>query len=139
MTNRNADSILFPDGMCVLRCLWSCSTTRRDRSFLARSICITAAVAFGLLSQSGSFAQSTRRPPLLLPSGFQVSLFADDNVAHDVHSLTFNARGQLVVSGPGSVRTLIDLDGDGQVDRFQTFAEGPASGAQGMHFIRVFD
>ena len=75
------------------------------------------------------------KPPIRVPPNFEVTHVADDDVAHDIHSLTFDANGQLVVSGPGYIRTLIDLDGDGKADRFKTFAEAPISGAQGMYFM----
>lgn len=74
------------------------------------------------------------RPPIRVPSGFEVSLFADDDLAHNIYSLTIDAHGQVVVSGPGYVRTLIDSDGDGRADRYETFADGPKTGAQGMCF-----
>jgi glucose/arabinose dehydrogenase len=61
-------------------------------------------------------------------------LYADDELAHDIHSLTLDSRGRVVVSGPGYVRILLDSDGDGRADRFQQFADGPATGSQGMYF-----
>lgn len=74
-------------------------------------------------------------PALNVPEGFEAVLFADDDFAHDIHSLTFNSAGHLVVSGPGYVRTLQDIDGDGRADRVRTFADAPRSGAQGMFFL----
>ena len=70
-----------------------------------------------------------------VPDGFAVALFANDDLAHDIHSLTFNAAGQVVVSGPGYVRTLIDADGDGKADSAREFAAAPETGAQGMCFL----
>ena len=69
-----------------------------------------------------------------VPEGFRVELYADDDLAHDIHSLTLDSRGRVVVSGPGYVRILVDSDGDGRADRFQQFADGPATGSQGMYF-----
>ncbi|TWW08535.1 hypothetical protein E3A20_23380, partial [Planctomyces bekefii] len=69
-----------------------------------------------------------------VPAGFRVELYADDELAHDIHSLTLDSRGRVVVSGPGYVRILLDSDGDGRADRFQQFADGPATGSQGMYF-----
>ncbi|MEQ9407707.1 MAG: hypothetical protein RIK87_08255 [Fuerstiella sp.] len=74
-------------------------------------------------------------PAIKVPPGFQVDHFADDDLAHDIHSLTFDAQGRVVVSGPGYVRILIDTDGDGLADDFRTFADGPATGAQGLYFM----
>ncbi len=70
-----------------------------------------------------------------VPEEFQVNLFADDNLAHDIYSLTIDAQGRVVVAGKGYVRTLIDDNGDGQADRFQQFSDVPANGAMGMFFL----
>lgn len=70
-----------------------------------------------------------------VPDGFEVNLFADDNLAHDIYSLTVDAKGRVVVAGRGFVRTLIDDDGDGKADRFQQFSDVPANGAMGMFFF----
>ena len=71
---------------------------------------------------------------LSLPDGFELSLYADDELAHDIYSLTIDSEGRVVVSGTGYVRMLLDKDADGVADSFQTFADGPATGAQGMYF-----
>lgn len=72
---------------------------------------------------------------LKAPPGFQVTKFADDSLAHDIYSMTIDSLGRVVVSGPGYVKILIDSDGDGKADKTQTFADGPASGAQGLYFL----
>ena len=51
------------------------------------------------------------------PAGFEVSLFADDDLAHDIFSLTIDGRGDVVVSGPGYVRVLLDQDRMGKLTR----------------------
>lgn len=66
--------------------------------------------------------------------GFEVSLYADDDLCHDVFSMTVDAFGRIVVSGPGYVRILHDRDGDGKAEAATQFANGPASGSQGMYF-----
>jgi putative membrane-bound dehydrogenase-like protein len=70
-----------------------------------------------------------------VPAGFQVSLFADDDLAHDVYCMTTDSLGRVVVSGPGYVRILVDTDGDGKADQGKQFADGPVTGAQGMFFL----
>ncbi|MCA9056460.1 MAG: hypothetical protein KDA75_21675, partial [Planctomycetaceae bacterium] len=70
---------------------------------------------------------------LKAPDGFEVTLYADDDLAHDIHCLTIDAHGRVVVSGPGYVKILVDQDHDGQADEARLFAE-PKSGAQGMYF-----
>jgi putative membrane-bound dehydrogenase-like protein len=71
---------------------------------------------------------------LQVPKGFVVTQYADDQLAHDIFSLTFDAFGRVVVSGPGYVRILIDANHDGVAESYKQFADGPASGAQGMCF-----
>jgi putative membrane-bound dehydrogenase-like protein len=71
---------------------------------------------------------------LQVPPGFIVTQYADDRLAHDIFSLTIDSFGRVVVSGPGYVRILIDSNDDGVADSYKQFADGPASGAQGMCF-----
>ena len=66
-----------------------------------------------------------------VPAGFQVSVFADDDLAGNIYSLTVDSLGRVVVAGPGYVRILVDRDGDGRAESFKTFSNRPASGAQG--------
>ena len=70
-----------------------------------------------------------------VPEGFQVTRYADDALAHDIYSMTVDSLGRVVVSGPGYIKILIDTDGDGKADTAKQFADGPASGAQGMCFV----
>ncbi len=70
-----------------------------------------------------------------VPDGFHVEVFADDDLAHDVHSMTIDSKGRVVVSGPGYVRILIDSNHDGRADTFRQFADKPATGSQGMFFL----
>lgn len=72
---------------------------------------------------------------LKVPEGFRATLYADDDLAHDIYSMTIDSLGRVVVSGPGYVRILIDADGDGVAESFQQYADGPATGAQGMYFL----
>jgi putative heme-binding domain-containing protein len=69
---------------------------------------------------------------LRLPPGFQVTQFADDKLAPDIHCLTLDPRGRVIVSGRGYVRLLVDDDGDGKADRALDFAEAPKDGAMGL-------
>ncbi len=79
-------------------------------------------------------AQAQEFEGIRVPDGFRVTRYADDELAHDIFSLTLDSEGRVVVSGPGYIRTLIDTDGDGRADRFEQFSDKPASGAQGMFF-----
>lgn len=66
------------------------------------------------------------------PAGFEVSLFAGDELAHDIYSMTVDAQGRIVVAGAGYIKTLYDDDGDGKADRAVQFSDRPKSGAHGM-------
>lgn len=69
-----------------------------------------------------------------VPEGFHVSLYADDSLAHNIHSMTIDARGRIVVAGPGYVKILHDTDRDGRADKATLFSDMPQSGAHGMCF-----
>ncbi len=69
-----------------------------------------------------------------VPEGFEVTLFADDDLAHDIYSLTIDSFGRVVVSGAGYVRILNDTDADGKADSYVQYVDGPRTGAQGMYF-----
>lgn len=68
------------------------------------------------------------------PPDFEVSLYADDELAHDIFSMTIDARGRVVVAGLDYVKILEDTNADGRADRAKVFSTKPASGAHGMYF-----
>jgi len=80
-------------------------------------------------------AQSEDALGVRVPEGFEVSLYADDELAHDIYSMTIDSFGRVVVSGAGYVRILIDANNDGKAESFQEYASEPKSGAQGMFFF----
>ena len=84
---------------------------------------------------SGDRGRADEDVGLRAPEGFVVSLYADDDLAHDIFAMTFDSRGRVVVSGPGYVRILVDSDNDGKADQYKQFADGPSTGAQGMYFL----
>lgn len=69
---------------------------------------------------------------LRLPAGFEATLFADDQLAADIHCLTLDPTGRVVVSGRGYLRVLIDEDEDGKADRALDFRDAPRDGAHGL-------
>lgn len=71
---------------------------------------------------------------LKVPEGFEVREFATDEQAHDIYAMTIDPSGHVVVSGPGYIKVLIDGDHDGKAEQAIPFANGPASGAQGLCF-----
>ena len=58
---------------------------------------------------------------LVVPEGFEVTLYADDDLAHDIYSMTIDSRGRVVVAGAGYVRILHDRDGNGAADDYTEF------------------
>ncbi|MBX9681716.1 MAG: c-type cytochrome [Gemmataceae bacterium] len=97
-------------------------------------MCFRRLLALGilLLSASASFAQ----PQLGFeaPPGFEVTLYADDALATDIHCLTFDSKGRVVVSGRNYIKILEDANGDGKADRAILFSNVPKNGAHGMAF-----
>jgi putative membrane-bound dehydrogenase-like protein len=69
------------------------------------------------------------------PKGFEVSLFAGDDLAHDIFSMTIDRHGRVVVAGKDYVKILHDDDQDGKADRATLFSNLPKSGAHGMVFV----
>ena len=67
-----------------------------------------------------------------LPPGFVISEFAGDNLAHDIYTMTIDARGRVFVAGRGYIKLLSDDDGDGKADRAIEVADNPKDGAQGL-------
>lgn len=69
-----------------------------------------------------------------VPDGFEVSLYAGDDLAHDIFSMTTDAKGRLAVAGKDYVKILHDTDGDGKADQATLFVKASKSGAHGMYF-----
>lgn len=69
-----------------------------------------------------------------VPDGFEVTKFAGDELAHDIYSITTDARGRIAVAGGGYVKILEDADSDGQAEHAHLYSSKPASGAHGMYF-----
>ncbi|MHB8952161.1 MAG: DUF7133 domain-containing protein [Pirellulaceae bacterium] len=97
---------------------------------LLRSPWLPIAIFCAALLENGGDASAQ----LTVPEGFEFSLYADDELAHDIYSMTVDSAGRVVVSGAGYVRILLDEDADGVAESFQTFTDGPITGAQGMFF-----
>lgn len=69
---------------------------------------------------------------LRIPEGFEVVEWADSDLANDIHCLTVGPAGQVVVSGRGYVRQLVDERGTGKATRALDFAYAPRDGAMGL-------
>lgn len=92
----------------------------------------TIVVAIVLISSAVARAESDAN--FIVPDGFEVSLYADDDLAHDIFSMTVDAKGRVVVAGKDYVKILHDTDADGRADKATLFADRPRSGAHGMYF-----
>ncbi len=98
---------------------------------------LTSRILIGLVWLGAGWATAAHADDALgvrVPDGFEVSLYADDALAHDIYSMTIDAFGRVVVSGAGYVRILVDADNDGRAETFKEYATEPKSGAQGMFF-----
>jgi putative membrane-bound dehydrogenase-like protein len=102
------------------------------RTFLAIPLIFVLAAA-GILTHTDQL--SADETGIRVPAGFRVELYADDDLAHDIHSLTIDSFGRVTVSGPGYVRILIDADEDGRAETFKQFVDRPKTGAQGMFWL----
>lgn len=60
--------------------------------------------------------------------GFKITLFADHDLAPDVHAMTLDADGRPVITSAGYIQTLHDTDGDGRADKAVLFAETKTGG-----------
>lgn len=69
---------------------------------------------------------------LRVPAGFEVTEFADNTLANDIYCLTVDPRGNVVVSGRGYIRVLLDRKGSGRADTVLDFAGAPKDGAMGL-------
>lgn len=90
---------------------------------------------FFLTISSAAIGYTEDEIGVTVPQGFTVTKFSDDALAHDIFSMAIDSQGRVVVSGAGYIRILIDSDGDGKADTTKQFADGPATGAQGMCFF----
>ncbi|MAT15910.1 MAG: hypothetical protein CMJ46_11655, partial [Planctomyces sp.] len=91
---------------------------------------IVTIALFGCLLRP-TLGQEDLASQINVPEGFEVSVYATDDLAHNIFCLTFDAQGRLLVSGPGYIRALVDEDGDHQADRSIEFATD-TQGAQGL-------
>jgi putative membrane-bound dehydrogenase-like protein len=67
-----------------------------------------------------------------LAKGFAIREIAGPELANDIWSITIDARGDIVASGPGYIRILHDSNGDGLLDDATLFTKHP--GAMGLCF-----
>jgi putative heme-binding domain-containing protein len=68
---------------------------------------------------------------LRLPPGFEATEYADGTLAPDIHCMTLDPQGRVVVSGRGYVRVLVEGPA-GRAERALDFAAAPRDGAMGL-------
>jgi len=102
------------------------------RSWAERLLIVGVIVACAL-SSAGRVAAADELG-VQVPEGFEVTEFANDELAHDIYSMTIDSKGRVVVASAGYIKILIDSDGDGKADQTKLFSELPKNGAQGMCF-----
>lgn len=83
---------------------------------------------------SPSAASAAESLGFRVPDNFDVTLYAGDDLAHDIFSMTIDPGGRIVVSGKGYIKTLLDTDFDGAADKAMLFSDFPKGGAYGMCF-----
>ncbi len=67
-----------------------------------------------------------------LPAGFSITQVAGADLANDIYCITFAPTGELLVSGRGYIKQLIDTNGDGKFDQSVQIADHPKDGAMGL-------
>jgi putative membrane-bound dehydrogenase-like protein len=92
------------------------------------------AVVFAVLAGHPATAAGPDDLGLKAADGFRVSLYADETLANDIYAMTLDARGRVVVTGRGYVKTLHDDHGRGRADRASLFAT-TATGGMGLCFV----
>jgi len=70
---------------------------------------------------------------LRVAPGFKVTQIADHTIANDIFSMTLDAKGRVVVSSSGWIKTLVDKNGDGKLDDAQLFVN-TGTGSMGLCF-----
>jgi putative membrane-bound dehydrogenase-like protein len=98
---------------------------------------LAPALAALILSLASYAAVADEASPIGIraPEGFEVTLYAADDLAHDIYSMTLDPQGRVVVAGRDYVKTLHDDDGDGRAERATLYSAVPKSGAHGMLFV----
>jgi putative heme-binding domain-containing protein len=96
-----------------------------SKLFLCAAFCVWIALA--------SVNAGAQEIPVELPQGFSIQKVAGDELVPDASAMTVDSSGIPIVSGPGYVRRLIDDDGDGLFDKFETLAATKGI-AQGVWF-----
>jgi putative heme-binding domain-containing protein len=88
-------------------------------------------LAFALLLICCQQILAESLPGFRIQPGFEITEFAGSNLANDIHCMTIDSKGRIIVSGPGYIRILIDEKNEGRASKAIDFA-APKEGAQGL-------
>ena len=94
---------------------------------------VGAVVVWGAFLAAGQDLVPVNDLGLRVARGFRVTQYADASLANDIYAMTLDRRGDVVVTGRGYIRTLLDKDGDGIADGSREFAS-TATGGMGLCF-----
>ena len=84
------------------------------------------------------WASSQAQERFALGQGLSLKKIADNDMVPDCCSLAIDWNDQIVVSGPGFIRRLVDEDGDGVADRIQELFSRLDHGAHGLYFEQPY-
>ena len=90
-------------------------------------------LGLGLAATLTALGQANLGSAIKLQDGFKATLYSGPDLANDIYSMTLDAKGQVVVSSRGYIRTLHDTDGDNRADKAILFAKLD-HGSMGMMF-----
>ncbi len=91
-------------------------------------------LAYLALALITSLQLSNQVPEVKMPAGFEILPYADDSLASDIYCLSISPKGDVMVSGKGYFRILVDSNTDGKADSFRNFGQAPSDGATGLLF-----
>ena len=100
---------------------------------------LTWMISLALISSGSSpFASAQLTPSdqikIDLPDGFSIQHVAGNDLVPDAYCVAVSSQGEVVVSGGGYLRRMVDADGDGVFESTETLFEGKIAGAQGLCF-----
>lgn len=121
------------------------NTQRRQLILLARDI-ITAMPRFnmyrlavlsltvfsGAVSSFAAWSMAADED-IQVAEGLTIRLIADDELVPDCSTIACDWQGNVIASGPGYIRRLVDEDGDGRMDSQLTLVDALGHGAHGLY------
>lgn len=91
-------------------------------------------LAYFALALFTSLQIANQIPDVKMPTGFEILPYSDDSLASDIYCLSISPKGDVMVSGKGYFRILVDSNKDGKADSFKSFGQAPNDGATGLLF-----